>query len=465
MLPGYPKIFHGRDEELNDMVQILLHDPPRIAILGTGGMGKTSLAIAALHQHDVCLKYQSRFFVRCHSTPTCAELVLTIAAQLGFEKGSGRSQRIYQHFSSNPPALLVLDNFETPWEPSDSRREIEEFLALLADVPQLALVITMRGSERPAQVKWTRPFLQPLKPLPDSAALETFRDIADDCDVDDNITALLDVTGNLPLAVTLMASIAAHEGCETVLSRWKTESTQLLSDGFDQRSSLNISIMLSFSSARMTSAAQDLLGILSLLPDGVSDTDLTHSEFPILNTFTSKATLIRTALAYTDNTGRLKTLVPIQEHIRRVHHLPPVLRVQLRRRFHRMLDLWNGYVTPPDVVAQISATLGNFHGVLLDGLEKEDPDILQTLQSILHFKKFYRLTRRGWSSLMLSLAARIQHWQNDPMYGKFLVERLRSSEDCPFPDVEAVINAGTRYFRVAARNDMEKGIEHPVPNG
>jgi hypothetical protein len=37
----------------------------------------------------------------------------------------------------------------------------------------------MRGAERPAKVQWTRPFLQPLKPLAQSAARQTFIDIAD----------------------------------------------------------------------------------------------------------------------------------------------------------------------------------------------------------------------------------------------------------------------------------------------
>jgi hypothetical protein len=40
-----------------------------------------------------------------------------------------------------PPSLLVLDNLETSWESVSSRKEVEEFLSLLTDVPQLGLMV------------------------------------------------------------------------------------------------------------------------------------------------------------------------------------------------------------------------------------------------------------------------------------------------------------------------------------
>ncbi|KAJ6555053.1 P-loop containing nucleoside triphosphate hydrolase protein [Mycena vulgaris] len=479
ILPGRPKIFHGREKELDHVVHILLQDAPRISILGMGGMGKTSLATAALHHPEVSLKYSNRYFIGCHSTPSCTELLSTIGAHIGIDKGLRLAQRIYGYFLHSPPSLLVLDNLETPWESSNSRLEVEEFLSLLADIPHLAVLvswfldlyrfpiihtlklqITMRGSERPGNVKWTRPFLEPLKPLPDSAALETFLAIADARHTEDSIRGLLHLTGNLPLAVTLMASVAAYEGCEASLARWNVENTQLLSDGYDQRSSLDISIMLSFSSARMTPAAQDLLAVLSLLPDGFSEADIIESNLPIPNIFTCKATLIRTALAYIDKTGRLKTLIPIQEHIRRIHPLPQLLRVALRQHFHEMLEAWIAVKIPSsndiNIVAQLSSLLGNFNAVLLDGLKQDDPDIVQTMQSILCLNRFFRRTQGRWAPPLLTLGEKIQSWRDTPIYGKYLIERLISCENlCPLPDAETHIDAGNQYFE--AGSDLDKG--------
>ncbi|KAJ7889437.1 hypothetical protein B0H14DRAFT_3126935 [Mycena olivaceomarginata] len=41
-----PKIFYGRESELDHIMKMLAQKPARIAILGGGGMGKTSLARA-----------------------------------------------------------------------------------------------------------------------------------------------------------------------------------------------------------------------------------------------------------------------------------------------------------------------------------------------------------------------------------------------------------------------------------
>jgi hypothetical protein len=61
----------------------------------------------------------------------------------------------------------------------------------------------MRGAERPAKVKWTRPFLTPLEPLHPSASRQTFIEIADfpPSEEEYDLEELLTLSGNLPLAV------------------------------------------------------------------------------------------------------------------------------------------------------------------------------------------------------------------------------------------------------------------------
>ncbi|KAJ7806898.1 hypothetical protein B0H14DRAFT_3767378 [Mycena olivaceomarginata] len=206
LLPPVPKIFHGRESELEEVVGLLKQDSPRISILA-------------------------------------------ISSHVGFTQVKS-SRGIYRHFVCSEASFLVLDNLETTWEPKRSRSEVEQFLSLLADVPQLALLITMGGTEKPAHVKWTRPFPHPLKPLSDFAAFQMFVDIADDHYDRDSVQELLNLTSNLPLAVSLIANVVAYEGCDRTLSRWIKERTHLLSDGYDQKSNLDISIMLSYSSSR-----------------------------------------------------------------------------------------------------------------------------------------------------------------------------------------------------------------------
>ncbi|KAJ7792920.1 hypothetical protein B0H14DRAFT_2928658, partial [Mycena olivaceomarginata] len=52
------------------------------------------------------------------------------------------------------------------WDTSaSSKKDVETFLASLCALDTLSVVITMRGSERPAGVQWSHPFLPQLGPL------------------------------------------------------------------------------------------------------------------------------------------------------------------------------------------------------------------------------------------------------------------------------------------------------------
>jgi Cdc6-like AAA superfamily ATPase len=145
MLPSEPKIFHGRDSELSNILQLFSEGIPRIAILGAGGMGKTSLARAVLHHTEITERYnQHRFFIACDLAATQVELAALIGAHVGLKPGKDIAHQVIQYFSSGLDNLLILDNLETLWEPAESRGNIEEFLSLLTDVNHLALVVGLQ---------------------------------------------------------------------------------------------------------------------------------------------------------------------------------------------------------------------------------------------------------------------------------------------------------------------------------
>ncbi|KAJ7432925.1 hypothetical protein FB451DRAFT_1196692 [Mycena latifolia] len=127
MLPSKPKIFHGRESELKDLVKILHEESPRVAILGAGGMGKTSLARAALHHPDIASKYEDCFFVACDSADNSIGVAALLGTHLELKPGKDLIKAVLQYFSHNPPSLLILDNLETSWEPMESRGGVEEF--------------------------------------------------------------------------------------------------------------------------------------------------------------------------------------------------------------------------------------------------------------------------------------------------------------------------------------------------
>ncbi|KAJ6475533.1 hypothetical protein C8R45DRAFT_935171 [Mycena sanguinolenta] len=261
LLPAEPKIFHGRDSELQHVVTSLLSGPARVTILGPGGMRKTTLALAAQNHTIGVAKYPTRHLIACHSANTVDSLIAIVASNLGLNSSTGSTKHIISHLNAGEPCLIIVDNFDT-----------------LGASGQLILTCEgLRGLE-----KFDGPFLPPLLPLTSEAALQTFIEIADDVHNTPDVKTLLEITDNIPLAIQLIAAAAASEGCQETFQRWEAERTSLLSIGFDKRANFEMSIKLSLSSPRMQSSpdAARLLSLISL-SDGISDIDLIRILAPI----------------------------------------------------------------------------------------------------------------------------------------------------------------------------------------
>ncbi|KAJ7182345.1 P-loop containing nucleoside triphosphate hydrolase protein [Mycena crocata] len=436
MLPAEPKIFHGRESELSDLVKLFIQEQaPRVAILGAGGIGKTSLAKAVLHHPQITDKFKEhRFFVVCDSVSTKAELASLIGAHFGLKPGKDLIRPIMHFLSSHSGCLLILDNLEALWEPLGNRRDIEEFLSCLTDVQHLALLITMRGTERPAKVHWTRPFFPSLKPLSREAARETFIDIVDDGYAQEQVDQVLLLTDNMPLAVNLMAHLVDSEGCSKVLSRWEKETTSVMSDGYDKQSNLDLSISLSITSPRIRSSpgAQDLLSLISMLPDGISDVELLQSRLPIANILGCKATLLATSLAYADENQQLKALKPICEHMQKFH--PPKAHIvqALLEHCHVLLDFYmkyEGRSTTSGIIAHISSKHANIQNILLYGLQPQNPKLADTIYSICYLQRFAGISHRKHSPLIDHVPKLLRQSDDHRLQLYFISELLHSNEN------------------------------------
>ncbi|KAJ6592021.1 hypothetical protein DFH09DRAFT_1273275 [Mycena vulgaris] len=457
MLPSEPKIFHGRESELSDILKLLRQETPRIAILGAGGMGKTSLARAVLHYPTVMGKYgQHRFVIACDSTSSKDELVVLIGAHLGLKPKENLAKVILHHFATNPACLLILDNLETLWEPTEIRRDIEEFLSLLTDIKHLALLITMRGTERPASVRWTRPFLPALEPLTQAAACQTFIDIADDCHDSDDIDKVLLLTDNMPLAIDLIAHLVDSEGCSQVLAHWEEEKTSVISDGYDRRSNLNLSISMSLASPRITSVphCQELLSLLSMLPDGLSDIELVQSKLPIKDILTCKAALLSTSLAYSDDQRRFKVLLPIREYMARSYPPMTYLVQALLNYFHQLLEFeykYHGTVSASEMTLQITSNFSNIQGLLLDRLQHHNPAAAETIYCVIYLNVFSRLigyTQSFPSELKVYLITEIfSSWSHYPIPNPEELVDKGMKQLSHFDDSDIKYSTATNYYQ------------------
>ncbi|KAJ7700225.1 hypothetical protein B0H16DRAFT_774294, partial [Mycena metata] len=461
MLPAEPKIFHGRDSELADILKLFRQGTPRIAILGAGGMGKTSLARAVVHHEEITTKYHgNQFFVTCDTASSKPELAGLIGAHLGMKPGEDLTRAVLQHFSSSPASLLILDNLETVWEPTKSRQEIEEFLALLTDINSLALMITMRGAERPFKVQWTRPFLLPLLSLAQDAAQKMFIDIADDQYPLDEVDQVLRLTDNMPLSIGLLAHLVDMDGCKQILSSWEIEKTSLISDGYDKRSNLELSISLSLSSPRIASTpqAQDLLALLSMLPDGLSDVELKQTNFPITDILGCKAALLRTALAYTDGHKRLKVLMPIREYMAKL--LPPTDQMiqSMFKHFHELLESYTvAFGTRSGVfpIDRIASNYTNIQNILQSGLQREYPNIVDVAYCVCDFNNFNWYIGRGATFLLEDISNVLSPSGDHRLKTYIITELIRSWRYHPIPHLELLIVEALNHFKHFKDPDLE----------
>ncbi|KAJ7104938.1 hypothetical protein C8R44DRAFT_746185 [Mycena epipterygia] len=120
------------------------------------------------------------------------------------------------------------------------------------------------------------------------------------------------------------------------------------------------------------------VSLLSILPDGLSAIELVEPDLPIQDILGCRAILLQTSLAYSDDKQRLKSLVPIREHIHTSSPPSPLLFHPLSKYFHSVLDLhkkYRGAAQNNARVNQITSNLGNLHQLLQLELHPENPDL------------------------------------------------------------------------------------------
>ena len=274
--PCLPQIFFGRDSELAKIIDMVFSDlgsPARIAILGPGGYGKSTLANAVLTHKDVQEHFgDARYFVACESVFSSGALLTELGKTLGLLDGATESlwPRIETALDTKD-CILCLDNFESPWDQDgDTKYSVEKLLSEITKLRHTTVLITMRGQVRPGQTSWTRDPLPLLKTLDHDAAKSIWEQIANN--YDDFAKKLIEAVDCVPLAVTLLSNQAEAVSPELLLKQWNKKHTEFIHVGQENRHlSLDDSIQLSIDSFRIRKDpfAKDLLGIFTMLSDGI----------------------------------------------------------------------------------------------------------------------------------------------------------------------------------------------------
>ncbi|KAJ7749035.1 hypothetical protein DFH07DRAFT_775509 [Mycena maculata] len=285
-LPPMLQIFYGRDSQLSGLVQMFAHPQQAHAVLmGQGGAGKSSLALALMHQSQIKETYRhQRFFVKCESAKGSSDLLSCLASAMGLPvtregtKSSGYKETIFASLGcSQVPALIVFDNLDGAWDPPATRLEVEDLLTELSNILTVSLLITLRGTQRPLGPAYSKPYPAAVGPVDPSAAREIFfavSDVPEDGEDAPLVDVLLHMVGFLPMPVTLLAQLAQYEPLPFLLERYREEGTAMLCSG---EVSMEESIEASLYSPRVSEcpAALEVLGVLARFPEGTPKTEVT----------------------------------------------------------------------------------------------------------------------------------------------------------------------------------------------
>ena len=366
----------GRDKERSEVIDTLLHKSPAcIAILGGGGMGKTTLAVSVLHEPVVVNQYPSRYFVSCEGVPSVSSLVGEITNALRIPLANHDAHLIDTILSSFPAnTLLCLDNLETIWDNEATRSDLEGLLSDL-QLRVLGMIITMRGTQRPSRVSWSKPFLPPLQSLTGDSSRSIFEMTCGS--VDEFVEKLLGAVDGIPLAISLIGALLqeGNESSKSLWGRWERAQSGVLENGGNDRlSNLDTSIHLSVYGPRMLADPKtiDILAMLSVLPDGFPDDERAMEE---LESHLPKSydhrkallTLRRVSLIHVDEAEvprRLRMLSPVRSFCEQRLEAPEELRNSITSFYVQKMNQFTD-VTDPAGHAIIPGELDNVYAVFI----------------------------------------------------------------------------------------------------
>ena len=334
--PPAPKAFFGRNDLMEEIVG-RAEKLESIALVGAGGIGKTSIALTVLQNDRIRHRFgDNRRFIRCDKFSASR---VNFLAQLSKAIGSGiknpEDLTPLRPFLSSKTMILFLDNAESILDPRGTdAREIYAVVEELSQFSNICLGVTSRISTIPPQCKRLK-----IHTLSMEAACNIFYNICGDREPSRIIDDLLQRLDFHALSIKLLATAASHNmwDHDRLAREWDARRAQVLRTNFDESLAATIELSLSSPTFRnLGSDARELLEVVAFFPQGIDENNLDWL-FPTISNrrdiFDSFCILSLTSRS----NGFTTMLAPIRDYLRPQHPTStPLLRATRDRYFTRL---------------------------------------------------------------------------------------------------------------------------------